>query len=119
MIACERQSLEMSCQAGEEIHVVQAAYGRLNDEICPTIWKLGTLSAQLPSSTSLCLSTNSLWVVSNRFNAFKKRVCGCPFRCNGEERCMVEAENSVFGDPCYGVEKYLEVWYTCKPKNME
>jgi len=32
---------------------------------------------------------------------------------------MVEAENAVFGDPCYGVEKYLEVWYTCKPKNKE
>jgi len=98
VIACERQSLEMSCQAGEEIHVVQAAYGRLNNEICPT-------TAQLHNSSSLCLSTNSLGVVSNR--------------CNGEERCMVEAENAVFGDPCYGVEKYLEVWYTCKPKNKE
>ena len=109
----------MSCQADEQIDVVQAAYGRLNNEICPYNWKVGIPNAQLLSSTSLCLANNSLWIVSNRFNVFKKWVSGCRFRCNGEERCMVEAENAVFGDPCYGVEKYLEVWYTCKPKNME
>jgi len=43
VIACERQSLEMSYQADEQIDVVQAAYGRLNNEICPYNWKLESL----------------------------------------------------------------------------
>jgi len=94
VVACERQSLEMSCQAGERIHVVEAAYGRSNNVICPTHWQPNTL----------CLANNSLSVVSNR--------------CNDRERCSVAASNSVFGDPCVGIGKYLEVLYTCKP-NIE
>uniref|UniRef100_A0A8C7WUJ0 SUEL-type lectin domain-containing protein n=1 Tax=Oryzias sinensis TaxID=183150 RepID=A0A8C7WUJ0_9TELE len=27
--------------------------------------------------------------------------------------CSIEASNSVFGDPCYGTYKYLEVAYVC------
>uniref|UniRef100_A0A3P9HZ52 SUEL-type lectin domain-containing protein n=1 Tax=Oryzias latipes TaxID=8090 RepID=A0A3P9HZ52_ORYLA len=36
-----------------------------------------------------------------------------PQRCNGRHFCSIEASNSVFGDPCYGTYKYLEVAYVC------
>ena len=37
------------------------------------------------------------------------------FRCNFERTCSIAAKNNNFGDPCFGIEKYLEVDYTCIP----
>uniref|UniRef100_A0A3P9JE09 SUEL-type lectin domain-containing protein n=1 Tax=Oryzias latipes TaxID=8090 RepID=A0A3P9JE09_ORYLA len=34
-------------------------------------------------------------------------------RCDGKKRCNIKAANSVFGDPCKGTHKYLEVTYVC------
>ncbi|KAK2851957.1 hypothetical protein Q5P01_008233 [Channa striata] len=34
--------------------------------------------------------------------------------CNGKNSCTVRASNSVFGDPCAGTYKYLEVAYVCQ-----
>uniref|UniRef100_A0A3Q2PQA7 SUEL-type lectin domain-containing protein n=1 Tax=Fundulus heteroclitus TaxID=8078 RepID=A0A3Q2PQA7_FUNHE len=34
--------------------------------------------------------------------------------CNGKNSCTIQARNSVFGDPCVGTFKYLEVAYTCE-----
>ena len=57
--ACERESLEISCQAGEHIHVVKAMYGRSNNLICPTdTWD---------DQAALCSSSSSLMVVSDRY----------------------------------------------------
>jgi hypothetical protein len=33
--------------------------------------------------------------------------------CNGKTTCSSKADNSIFGDPCYGTGKYLEVVYQC------
>ena len=38
-------------------------------------------------------------------------------RCGGESECEVSASNSVFGDPCRGTYKYLEVGYRCSREN--
>lgn len=35
------------------------------------------------------------------------------FRCQNKPECIVYAKNEVFGDPCPGTSKYLEVHYTC------
>jgi len=94
LVACEKHSLDMSCPSGENIHVVMAAYGRRNNKICPT--------STYKKQASLCLATNSLKVVADR--------------CNDREKCSIDASNAMFGDPCYGVEKYLEVMYTCHKK---
>uniref|UniRef100_A0AAQ4NZP9 SUEL-type lectin domain-containing protein n=1 Tax=Gasterosteus aculeatus aculeatus TaxID=481459 RepID=A0AAQ4NZP9_GASAC len=37
-------------------------------------------------------------------------------RCNGKNNCTISATNSVFGDPCGGTYKYLEVAYICQCK---
>uniref|UniRef100_A0A3B4TVW1 SUEL-type lectin domain-containing protein n=1 Tax=Seriola dumerili TaxID=41447 RepID=A0A3B4TVW1_SERDU len=36
--------------------------------------------------------------------------------CNGKNSCTIRASNSVFGDPCVGTYKYLEVAYVCQCK---
>uniref|UniRef100_A0A8C4IG15 SUEL-type lectin domain-containing protein n=1 Tax=Dicentrarchus labrax TaxID=13489 RepID=A0A8C4IG15_DICLA len=42
----------------------------------------------------------------------------CIHSCNGKNSCLVSASNSVFGDPCYGTYKYLEVTYRCQCKSL-
>jgi len=34
--------------------------------------------------------------------------------CEGRSKCTVEASNKVFGDPCSGIYKYLNVTHCCK-----
>ncbi|XP_078671138.1 uncharacterized protein LOC144911186 [Branchiostoma floridae x Branchiostoma belcheri] len=86
---CEHQTLTISCPAGRQINIVYALYGRTSRGFCP--------SSQI--RTTNCRSPNSLvWVRGS---------------CQGRSSCSVRASNSVFGDPCVGTFKYLEVSYTC------
>uniref|UniRef100_A0A8W8I737 SUEL-type lectin domain-containing protein n=2 Tax=Magallana TaxID=2171616 RepID=A0A8W8I737_MAGGI len=34
-------------------------------------------------------------------------------RCNGRRKCTLTATNSIFGNPCHGTTKYLEVTFKC------
>ena len=34
-------------------------------------------------------------------------------RCNGIKSCRLVASNKIYGDPCRGTYKYLDVLYTC------
>uniref|UniRef100_A0A3P9JDL4 SUEL-type lectin domain-containing protein n=1 Tax=Oryzias latipes TaxID=8090 RepID=A0A3P9JDL4_ORYLA len=36
--------------------------------------------------------------------------------CNGRNSCTIKARDSVFGDPCFGTFKYLELSYVCECK---
>ena len=56
-------------------------------------------SLQLQSEEYLCEAKSSLKEVQNR--------------CDGESSCQVPAKNNIFGDPCRGIYKYLEVNYNC------
>uniref|UniRef100_A0A667YX53 SUEL-type lectin domain-containing protein n=1 Tax=Myripristis murdjan TaxID=586833 RepID=A0A667YX53_9TELE len=48
-------------------------------------------------------------------------VASCPIlhSCNGQKSCTIYASNSVFGDPCVGTYKYLELAYTCECKCLK
>jgi len=35
-------------------------------------------------------------------------------RCQGKTSCSLRANNGVFGDPCVGTYKYLQVGHTCE-----
>ncbi|XP_035665190.1 L-rhamnose-binding lectin CSL3-like [Branchiostoma floridae] len=70
------------------INVTRALYGRTQRELCDG-----------PVSTTSCRSSSSLSTV----RAY----------CQGHRTCSVPASNSVFGDPCQGTVKYLEVSYKC------
>merc|ERR1719264_2353799 len=36
-------------------------------------------------------------------------------QCGKESRCTVAVSSALFGDPCPGTSKYVEVHYTCVP----
>lgn len=37
-------------------------------------------------------------------------------RCEKKPRCRIPVDSSIFGDPCPGTNKYVEVHYTCQPE---
>ncbi|XP_047136865.1 A disintegrin and metalloproteinase with thrombospondin motifs adt-1 isoform X1 [Hydra vulgaris] len=90
-IACEAEDLNINCYGRGTIQISSANYGRRADHIC-TRWP-------------------------NRWN----RNCGNEWnsrnvvtsRCQNQAACSVRAGNEVFGDPCWGIYKYLEVQYYC------
>ncbi|XP_077466947.1 L-rhamnose-binding lectin SML-like [Stigmatopora argus] len=91
-IACEGSLLQLFCESSiQVISVFNAEYGRRDRSTC---------SYKRPSNQIQnveCLSPNE--IVSNR--------------CNGLNSCTIHASNGVFGEPCRGTHKYLEVAYAC------
>uniref|UniRef100_A0A3B3WM65 SUEL-type lectin domain-containing protein n=1 Tax=Poecilia mexicana TaxID=48701 RepID=A0A3B3WM65_9TELE len=73
------------------IYVTSASYGRTNKKTCSA----GRPADQLENTE--CYT-------------YREEVGE---RCNGKQWCKVRASNYVFGNPCYGTYKYLEVEYIC------
>ncbi|XP_052791241.1 D-galactoside-specific lectin-like [Mya arenaria] len=90
VIVCEDSTVYLSCPEGQQIAVYNANYGRTrNATICPH-----------PQIKSLsCFSSGSFTIVKDS--------------CNEQQECILNASNSVYGDPCVGTFKYLEIQYTC------
>ncbi|XP_078659901.1 lymphocyte antigen 75-like isoform X2 [Branchiostoma floridae x Branchiostoma belcheri] len=86
---CERYQFDLSCDDDEVIEIIDANYGRTSQTIC----------ADSPISVTNCLSPTSVDVVRGT--------------CDGQQTCTLQATNAVFGDPCQGTYKYLEVTYRC------
>ncbi|MEQ2226582.1 hypothetical protein ILYODFUR_028824, partial [Ilyodon furcidens] len=91
-VTCEHSYATLQCEHGQVIFVYGADYGRRDHTTC---------SYRRPAS-----QTENVY-------------CSNPTRkvaeiCNGKNSCTVRASNSVFGDPCVGTFKYLEVAYTCE-----
>jgi len=84
---CESKKLQISCPGKRLIRINQAMYGRTKRGLCGDDFR--------PD----CRAGNSLSIVK-RF-------------CEGKNKCSVLAENSVFGDPCPNIQKYLTVDYYC------
>ncbi|XP_027867471.1 L-rhamnose-binding lectin CSL3-like, partial [Xiphophorus couchianus] len=89
-VACEGSEAQLSC-ANEDIFVVSAIYGRSDRMMC----SYGIPDEQT-KNTNCAMMANSVLQ-----------------RCDGETMCTVFASSSVFGDPCVGTYKYLEVIYLC------
>ena len=92
---CENGHLSITCNDGSIIHIRYANYGRLDRTIC----------MQEPILTDSCVAKRSLEIVGKR--------------CNGLQKCRIQASNDVFGDPCVGTVKYLEVRYSCETGSFE
>ncbi|XP_058619084.1 L-rhamnose-binding lectin CSL3-like [Onychostoma macrolepis] len=84
---CEYTQSVIICDTGV-ISIYHANYGRRDLVTCPH--KLAT--------SPDCYSPQTLSLRS---------------RCEGKKSCQLNASNSVYTDPCYGVFKYLEVMYSC------
>ncbi|XP_035696696.1 uncharacterized protein LOC118430094 [Branchiostoma floridae] len=87
---CRHEYLQLSCAEGETLWVLDANFGRTSTthpcsscNNCPTD----------------CRAASSLSVVRSA--------------CQGQRQCSVLAHHSVFGDPCSGINKYLEASYRC------
>ncbi|XP_078617071.1 uncharacterized protein LOC144885169 [Branchiostoma floridae x Branchiostoma japonicum] len=88
-LACEGQTMTLDCDLGQEIQVQYALYGRKDHGICIRGIHL----------TDNCYSSTSLSNVRSS--------------CQGHRTCSVQASNDVFGEPCFGTSKYLQVKFTC------
>uniref|UniRef100_A0A3P9JDW6 SUEL-type lectin domain-containing protein n=1 Tax=Oryzias latipes TaxID=8090 RepID=A0A3P9JDW6_ORYLA len=93
-------------------------------------------SHQLHISSPLSGNGKVIKVVSAFYGRHERNVCNnCPLamsqnvncgnptdlvaeKCDGKKRCNIKAANSVFGDPCKGTHKYLEVTYVCICKSV-
>ena len=91
----------MRCQAGEQILVQSAIYGR--------------------SSSTDCSMGNG------RFEAWRYEVCDASHdvtqtvksKCDGEEACDYRGFGTIDTDPCVGIHKYVTIQYLCTGKSAE
>nr|XP_054593824.1 L-rhamnose-binding lectin SML-like [Nothobranchius furzeri] len=92
LIICENSVVQLKCGRGKKIHVRSADYGRHDSTTCSA----GRPPSQLQNVSCSTLSS----VVAHN--------------CNGHRSCSITASNSVFGDPCPGTYKYLDVAFSCR-----
>uniref|UniRef100_A0A3P8PCI5 SUEL-type lectin domain-containing protein n=1 Tax=Astatotilapia calliptera TaxID=8154 RepID=A0A3P8PCI5_ASTCA len=94
--ACEGSNANLRCDEGEAIVVYWADYGRRDTTTCSQHRPTHEIqNAHCPNPTTKVADS-----------------------CNGKSSCIIEASNSVFGDPCPGTYKYLEVAYDCERKYL-
>lgn len=91
-LACHSSNLEMKCEPGYAITVLRANYGRLSQTIC-------NMGGRAPILNQYCLNNNSNTIVDKL--------------CSGKQNCSILATHTIFGDPCVGTYKYLEIEYLC------
>ncbi|XP_042071625.1 uncharacterized protein LOC102305687 [Haplochromis burtoni] len=96
---CEGSEANLQCEKGQVLVIHGANYGRRDKTTCSA----GRPASQLQDVQ--CSSQTSTSVAAKS--------------CNGKNSCTISASNSVFGDPCVGTYKYLEVDYTCQCKYLK
>ncbi|XP_035690560.1 uncharacterized protein LOC118425668 [Branchiostoma floridae] len=97
---CEHSTARLSCDGGKVIRVLTAMYGKIRNAGC-TNGELVPDGSSPSTVQGACMSAVSSFLVRNK--------------CDGLAACEVVANNDVFGDPCGGVTKYLEIGYNCVP----
>ena len=84
-IVCEHSQLSLECPEGQNLNIFDVNYGR--------------------TDTTTCFMAG----VSSITNCFSNQTQYFQDLCNGQNSCYEDAENSVFGDPCFGTYKYLGI----------
>eukprot|EP00095_Tigriopus_kingsejongensis_P003806 maker-scaffold465_size163580-snap-gene-0.18 protein:Tk03806 transcript:maker-scaffold465_size163580-snap-gene-0.18-mRNA-1 annotation:"latrophilin cirl" len=89
---CEGSRLQINCTDNHYLDIIRANYGRFSIAICNdhgnTDWSVN------------CMSPRTLRVIEAR--------------CSNEAFCDVPVDSTIFGDPCPGTFKYVEVHYACR-----
>uniref|UniRef100_A0A3P9N2R1 SUEL-type lectin domain-containing protein n=1 Tax=Poecilia reticulata TaxID=8081 RepID=A0A3P9N2R1_POERE len=91
LVTCEGSISHIQCENGV-IYVSSAKYGRRDRRTCST----GITDDQRRRTNC---STRANYVFRS---------------CHGKSECSILVSSSVFGDPCIGTYKYLEVNYRCQ-----
>nr|XP_027196506.1 latrophilin Cirl-like [Dermatophagoides pteronyssinus] len=89
---CEDDQLELSCLNDKHLDILRANFGRFSITVCNP-------SGFLDWSVN-CASGNSILPILTE-------------RCANQKHCSIRASSLIFGDPCPGTAKYLEVHYRC------
>ncbi|CAK8676565.1 unnamed protein product [Clavelina lepadiformis] len=90
VVICENDQATISCPKNNTLFIKYGYYGRKSNLSCPS-----------PNTkTTNCVAKGSLQKM--------KKLCG------HKESCQLEAENSIYGDPCKGTPKYIYVEYICQ-----
>lgn len=120
--------LLVSPDQGQVIFVYGADYGRQDKTTC----SFGRPNGQVQNT--VCSGSASASRVADRYTlttikGLKSGACVhtrcsyqllslCIHRCNGKQSCVIRSSNRVFGDPCVGTYKYLQVAYVCECKYL-
>lgn len=83
----------------EVIQITQATWGR---------------SDCLPYAANSMSATQAKWVLRS-CTTFVVKLVFVPFSCDGKSSCTLTDYNNVYGDPCSGWSKTMEVKYVCVP----
>ncbi|KAM9830029.1 L-rhamnose-binding lectin SML-like [Syngnathus typhle] len=92
VVACEGSVAHLHCGFGHVIYVYGADYGRRDWTTCSyrrAAHELENVDCTHPTDLVAKM-------------------------CNGKYACAITASNTVFGDPCVTIYKYLEISYTCQ-----
>ncbi|KAF6732804.1 L-rhamnose-binding lectin CSL2 [Oryzias melastigma] len=92
LIACENSYAHLYCDRGQVISVFGADYGRQDKAVC--------YASRPPSQVENVYCSNPTQIVAQS--------------CDGKNSCSIRVNNSVFGDPCVGTYKYLQLSYVCE-----
>lgn len=89
--ACEGRELKVACEPGGVIRLIRGNYGRFSISLCND-------HGNLDWSVN-CMSYRSFLIMQDK--------------CSQKQNCSVVVSSKIFGDPCPGTLKYLEVQYHC------
>uniref|UniRef100_H2ZLI8 SUEL-type lectin domain-containing protein n=1 Tax=Ciona savignyi TaxID=51511 RepID=H2ZLI8_CIOSA len=87
---CENSRGNLGCLPGQVMVIRDAIYGRESAEPCEGG----------KNSHTICSANGVKEYVTNK--------------CQGKQRCYLESNNGLFGDPCKDVSKYLHVEFWCQ-----
>ena len=93
-IACEGQTFLFDCPQGYFISITSGFYGRQDTERC------------LDENQNSTVTLDTQCSVSDAKNRIKAK-------CGSHNDCELPVTEDVFGDPCPGTSKYMEVAFVC------
>ncbi|XP_070694987.1 rhamnose-binding lectin-like [Pempheris klunzingeri] len=92
LVTCEHSLAHLHCDVGQVISVYGANYGRSDHTTC-------SYKRPPPQTQNIDCSLSTSKIAES---------------CGGKNSCIIKASNAVFGDPCRGTYKYLELAYICE-----
>lgn len=92
--ACEGEDIYIECRGDATIKIISTIFGRVSLEVCKRWYQ--------KNWSTTCRAKKALAIVKQA--------------CEWRSSCFLYANTGVFGDPCFGTEKYLKVTYKCKSR---